>query len=280
VGRRCQSGRVATTDFTQITSNVGVKGIMIKPPQAEKNCECRGGDPGRCLVGCTLRQQRAECVSCQNVMCENNVIQKRRFRDVKRTDCGDRGDGLRIVEEVGEDVIILEYCGEVISREEAARRRREFRREHTYLCGFAGGWVLDGRSVGSEARYINSSHRPNCVLETWWVGTTPHMVVRTLRRLAAGEEILVDYGYSHVTGERERCLCGEKNCSGWIGKRKPGDKPPEDPSIYNEPATVQKTPRTGSVPASWFAHNRQQNLSVLPDPCCLLLFILRCILAR
>eukprot|EP00961_Rhodomonas_salina_P223716 3025085-Rhodomonas_salina.1 len=58
------------------------------------------------------------------------------------------------------------------------------------------GWVIDGRNFGSEAHFINSSHEPNCVLETWWVGNTLHVVVRTLRALSAGEEILVYYNFS------------------------------------------------------------------------------------
>ncbi len=150
---------------------------------------------------------------------------------------------MKIAEDVGENVIILEYCGEAISRDEGQRRRRQYRRKPTYLCALAGEVVLDGRAFASEARFINSSHRPNCVLETWWVGSTPHVVVRTLRALATGEEILVDYGYASASGDRERCLCGEKNCTGWIGERRKGDRAVQDPAVFNEPPPLRRSPR-------------------------------------
>eukprot|EP00961_Rhodomonas_salina_P058416 784959-Rhodomonas_salina.1 len=51
-------------------------------------------------------------------------------------------------------------------------------------------WVIDAREMGGMARYINSSHQPNCVYERWWVGDVPHLVLRTLRALKRGEEIL------------------------------------------------------------------------------------------
>eukprot|EP00961_Rhodomonas_salina_P080083 1076440-Rhodomonas_salina.1 len=95
------------------------------------------------------------------------------------------------------------------------------------------GWVIDGRNFGSEASFINSSHKPNCVLETWWVGNTQHVAVRTLRALSAGEEILVYYNFS--TDDKQKCLCRLSSCSGWIRVRSKTLRAPEDPSRFEEP---------------------------------------------
>eukprot|EP00961_Rhodomonas_salina_P030407 409294-Rhodomonas_salina.1 len=136
-------------------------------------------------------------------------------------------------QDVPENTIALEYCGEIIS-EGTARRRLELNSErHTYACLITAGWAIDGRHYGSEARFINSSHEPNCVLETWWVGNTPHVVVRTPRALKAGEEILVYYNFS--SSDKQKCLCGAETCTGWIGTRSKQSKAPEDPSWYDEP---------------------------------------------
>eukprot|EP00961_Rhodomonas_salina_P102392 1377229-Rhodomonas_salina.1 len=60
----------------------------------------------------------------------------------------------------------MEYTGEIIS-ESTARRRLELNEgKPTYACEIVKGWVLDCRRMGSHARFINSSHDPNSVLET------------------------------------------------------------------------------------------------------------------
>eukprot|EP00961_Rhodomonas_salina_P225354 3046837-Rhodomonas_salina.2 len=139
------------------------------------------------------------------------------------------------IQNVPENTIALEYCCEIIS-EGTARRRLELNNEqHTYACMIVLGWAIDGRKYGSEALFINSSHEPNCVLETWWVGNTPHVVVRTLRAMTVGEEILVYYNFS--ASDKEKCMCGASSCTGWIGTRSRNSKAPDDPSRYDEPET-------------------------------------------
>eukprot|EP00961_Rhodomonas_salina_P138956 1869734-Rhodomonas_salina.1 len=66
-------------------------------------------------------------------------------------------------------------------------------------------WQIDARHFGGEARLINSSHAPNCVCETWWVGAIPHAVIRTLEFMLAGREILFNY---NSVNSAEECLCG------------------------------------------------------------------------
>eukprot|EP00961_Rhodomonas_salina_P050424 677194-Rhodomonas_salina.1 len=84
-------------------------------------------------------------------------------------------------------------------------------KEPTYCCQITAGWVIDSRHVGSEARFINSSHEPNVVLETWYVRNTPHIVVRTLRDMAAVEELLTEYCFDPE--DQEACYCGSDHCT-------------------------------------------------------------------
>eukprot|EP00961_Rhodomonas_salina_P113880 1531681-Rhodomonas_salina.1 len=142
----------------------------------------------------------------------------------------------------------MEYTGEIIS-ESTARRRLELNEgKPTYACEIVKGWVLDGRRMGSQALFINSSDDPNSVLETWWVGQTPHVVVCTLWAIRRGEEITVEYTF--LLENREPCLCGSDRCSGWIGKRKKGERALTDPSVSDEPVPVLQPNFSRSVRAT------------------------------
>eukprot|EP00961_Rhodomonas_salina_P081057 1090130-Rhodomonas_salina.1 len=188
-----------------------------------------------------MKQQRHECTAkCINkTCCVNRVIQRKLFYPTERIlDCGGRGSGLRFTRDVPENVIALEYRGEIITEATAQRRLQINKGNHTYACGITAGWVVDSCEYGNEARWINSSHEPNAVLETWWVGNIPHVIVRTLRALRAGEEILVDYNFA--MNDSEPCLCCSTKCSGWIGRLKPGESAPVDPSKFDEPEQNQE----------------------------------------
>ncbi len=68
-------------------------------------------------------------------------------------------------------------------------------------------------------RYLNHSCDPNCELFSWddreHDGTQGGLWLSTLRRIDAGEELTIDYGWPAVTTAQE-CRCGSPNCRGWI----------------------------------------------------------------
>eukprot|EP00961_Rhodomonas_salina_P288503 3899148-Rhodomonas_salina.1 len=223
--------------WTLVHKNKMIESTKWVPPQHDRWCSCNIDVNGvACAVGCELKQQRRKCKGCLNgSACVNNVIQlgQASFQLCETIDCGERGKGLAFLCNVESNTLALEYTGELIS-EATARRRLELNvGRPTYSCQIVKGWVIDGRRMGSMARWINSSHDPNCVLETWWVGNTPHVMVRTLRRIGAGEEITVEYAFDF--DDREACLCWSARCSGWIGGRRKQDRAPFNPSTLEEP---------------------------------------------
>jgi hypothetical protein len=90
-----------------------------------------------------------------------------------------------------------------------------------YCMELAAGRVLE---PAGALRFLNHSCEPNC--ELLYLDPTrrsPHdgeseppdrLWLRALRRIGAGEELLIDYAWP---AERAiPCLCGSLNCRGWI----------------------------------------------------------------
>src|SRR5262245_3032559 len=75
-----------------------------------------------------------------------------------------QGLGVFAARDIPEGRRILEYQGEVISHEEAARRYQDEsqKRHHTFLFTVTEKECIDGARFGNEARYINHSCDPNC----------------------------------------------------------------------------------------------------------------------
>ncbi|KAM9449540.1 uncharacterized protein Hap1MRO34_022084 isoform 1-T4 [Clarias gariepinus] len=97
---------------------------------------------------------------------------------------------------------LLEYRGDLISREECERRRRiyhdalkvfmyEFRFNGKFLCVDA---ALDDGSLG---RLVNDDHiKPNCRMKTIRVDGNSHLCLFAIRSICPGEEITYNYGDS------------------------------------------------------------------------------------
>ncbi len=60
---------------------------------------------------------------------------------------------------------------------------------------------IDAGRCGNEIRYINSylgvACNPNVCMRTSFVNTYPHIVIVCLRDIAAGDELLLDYGEAY-----------------------------------------------------------------------------------
>ena len=103
---------------------------------------------------------------------------------------------------------VIEYTGELINRKETKRRGVG---PHTYLFTLDDYWTIDGSVGGSGAEYINHSCEPN--LQAWIC--KDHILYMSKRKIAAGEELTVDYHFSTKV-ERVPCLCGAAKCRGAI----------------------------------------------------------------
>jgi len=86
------------------------------------------------------------------------------------------------------------------------------------------GSLIDGGI--STAKYFNHSCSPNCVAET--SGETT-FIVRALKNVNLGDELLFNYGYGTDGHERRPCKCGAEECIGFIVSRQSWE------SVFNVP---------------------------------------------
>jgi uncharacterized protein len=103
-------------------------------------------------------------------------------------------------------VRVIEYTGPRLSKDQADKIY-----EHsivTYLFGLGNGEiVIDGHSM---AMFINHSCDPNC--ET--TEENDRIWIKSIRSIAAGEEITYDYCLYDGAQDEALCNCGAKSCRG------------------------------------------------------------------
>jgi uncharacterized protein len=87
----------------------------------------------------------------------------------------------------------------------------------TYLFGLSDGSLINGAEGGNATRHINHSCSPNCqAVEERDEDGEIHIVIRTLRRVKAGEELFIDYRLEVPDEDVEHypCRCGTAGCRG------------------------------------------------------------------
>ena len=102
---------------------------------------------------------------------------------------------------------IGEIRGESISVREARRRAKGQAR--IMIVEVSERRAIDASASGDPLRYTNHSCAPNASLRL----RQGRVEIYAMRDIAAGEEVLVDYGESHHEG-RLRCRCGAPGCVG------------------------------------------------------------------
>jgi SET domain-containing protein len=114
--------------------------------------------------------------------------------------------------------LICEYKGTRVPWKIAMGRppRDATQRDQTFFFDVGNGFVIDGAVGGNSARWINHSCNPNCEPEL----DGDRIFVRTLKWIAAGDELSIDYalvGEEAITKalrERYACKCGARSCRG------------------------------------------------------------------
>jgi hypothetical protein len=110
---------------------------------------------------------------------------------------------------------VIEYLGERVNPVESYRRRKD--RAETYAFKLDEFWHLDGSVGGSGAEFINHSCDPNLR----WRRHAGRVFCQSVRPIAAGEELTLDYHFSHQA-PKVPCQCGAPQCRGTINVRKSG----------------------------------------------------------
>jgi SET domain-containing protein len=113
------------------------------------------------------------------------------------------GLGLFAVREIKKGEFIVQYRGEKLRNEEADRRAD---RGNKYLYEINSRWTIDGKSRKNVARYANHSCRPNAESD---VLRGHKIIIRAIKKILPGEEILYDYGkdYFNLILKPMGCRC-------------------------------------------------------------------------
>ena len=106
---------------------------------------------------------------------------------------------------------VIDYIGELVNPVESFRRSKDAKA--TYAFKLDKFWRIDGSVRGSGAEFINHSCDPNLRSRK----LADRIELRSVRPIAAGEELTLDYRYSH-RGPRVPCCCGSPKCRGTINQ--------------------------------------------------------------
>ncbi len=127
------------------------------------------------------------------------------------------GLGLFATRALWSGAYIVTYRGKRIPTAEAQERERRFGAK--YLFEIDRRWTIDGSSRRNLGRYINH----NCDANAEARLRNGRMVFVALRRIAAGEEITLDYGeeYFDLYLKASGCRCAACRAKADARRRKP-----------------------------------------------------------
>jgi len=107
------------------------------------------------------------------------------------------------------DTEIGRYTGERIAKDVSRRRLQEGNR---FIFYWNEQFDLDGDRADNLCKYLNHSCDANC--ESRWCDG--HIGIFTLRAVAPGEELTINYGYDLDNYRLFPCRCRAKNCVGYM----------------------------------------------------------------
>ncbi len=145
-------------------------------------------------------------------------LKKEKINKLKETIIAGCEDGLRMMEQHGKGrgVIatknfchgdfVLEYRGELIQKETADKREKEYANRlesecYMYYFKFKNSSYCVDATAESEflGRLVNHSiKKPNLVTKIIEVNGIPHLIFFASRNISSGDEILYDYGERNV----------------------------------------------------------------------------------
>lgn len=104
---------------------------------------------------------------------------------------------------------ILEYLGEIIDKQESARRCEA---NNVYIFALNEQHDIDGAVDWNPARLLNHSCSPNCEAQF----DEDRIWIIALRNIRAGEELTFNYGFDLQDYRDYPCRCGSADCVGFI----------------------------------------------------------------
>lgn len=120
--------------------------------------------------------------------------------------------GLYTIQAIAEDTPIIQYVGAKISQKQADKIAQARPHACIYLFELNQRYVIDGDVDYNLAKYINHSCEPNCYTDI----VNDEIWIYALRDLHKNEELVYDYGFQRSDWAERPCLCGAKDCFGFI----------------------------------------------------------------